>query len=97
MIQIVLLMLKLSLPGPKPESIPSSPTKRRKKRHSTNEEEEETEEDRLESYMDKLAVWQLTASMEDLVTNPGASSSKGNTKEERHWSQIFCEDVVEPL
>ena len=96
MIQIVLLMLKLSLPGPKPESIPSSPTKRRKKKRSTNEEEEETEEDRLESYMDKLAVWQLTASIDGLVSTTATQSSKTG-KTDRHWTQAFAEDVVDPL
>ena len=59
--------------------------------------EEETEEEPVESYMDKLAVWQLTSSVDDLTADMGASSSKGNTKEERHWTQVFCEDVVEPL
>lgn len=95
MIQILLNMLKLSLPGPKPCEIQQKPKKRRKKQVDPPPE---TDADRLESYMDKLSVWQLTSSINELA--PGlttSSSSQGNAKADRHWTQAFCEDVVESL
>jgi hypothetical protein len=48
-------------------------------------------QDRLESFMDKLSMWQLVHGLE--------SKSQTNTdgkKSDRDWMQIFCEDLVEP-
>ncbi|KAH8110399.1 hypothetical protein DFH11DRAFT_785139 [Phellopilus nigrolimitatus] len=89
MIQILLNMLKLSLPGPQPVTDMT-----KKKRKSKQSPPPETDEERLESYMDKIAVWQLTASLDELS---GMGSSQGNAKADRHWTHVFCEDVVEPL
>ena len=90
MIQILLNLLKLSLPGIKPAT-PKSPEKPRKKRKKVdNEPPPETDAERLESYMDKLSMWQLTSSLDDFVA--GIDKAK-----EKNWTQKFCEDVVEPL
>ncbi|KAH8110413.1 hypothetical protein DFH11DRAFT_1547516 [Phellopilus nigrolimitatus] len=73
---------------------------RRDRGYSEKEEEKEgksasrNRRGRLESYMDKIAVWQLTASLDELSD---IGSSQGNSKADRHWTHVFCEDVVEPL
>ncbi|KAF8452540.1 hypothetical protein L210DRAFT_846508 [Boletus edulis BED1] len=91
-IQILLYLLKLSLPGPcsplprvkipANDVVPSTKKKRQKERAkyivpSTHE--------RLESFMDKLSMWQLVINMNDLNKN----------RDERDWMQAFCENVVE--
>lgn len=94
MIQILLNLLKLSLPGPQPPSTEQkSPEKRRKRRKKTDDIPLETDAERLESYMDKLSMWQLTASLDDF----SAGAAKGTQKIDRDWAQAFCEDIVEPL
>ena len=91
MIQILLNMLKLALPGPQPQPSQEDSPKKKRKKKMEHDLRPETDEERLESFMDKIAVWQLTSSLEDI------GSSQGKTKAERHWTQGFCEDVVEPL
>ncbi|THH05192.1 hypothetical protein EW145_g4980 [Phellinidium pouzarii] len=96
MIQILLTMLKFSLPGP------STPTKSnhssKRKKRTKQIPSSETDEGRLESYMDKLAVWQLTETMDEFASTAATmGSSQGKAKADRHWTQVFCEDVVEPL
>ncbi|KAI8977748.1 hypothetical protein BD414DRAFT_466612 [Trametes punicea] len=62
-------------------------------------------EERLETYMDKLAMWQLMQTVDNtlgLVHKESAKSAangldKGVPKDGRDWMQVFCEDVVEPL
>lgn len=94
MIQILLNMLKLSLPGPQPSRAEeTSPEKRRKRRKKMDGIPVETDAERLESYMDKLSMWQLTASLDEL----SAGVAKGTQKTDRDWAQAFCEDIVEPL
>lgn len=107
MIQILLAMLKLSLPGPNPTDLEATKARKRRKKEKkkknvdvgNGEEEEEfpieTDAERLENYMDKLAVWQLTASINGLA--PMQSSKKDAQMEDRHWTQAFTEDVVDPL
>ena len=83
-IQILLYFLKLSLPGsppPPPESTKKQKRSREPPTPST------TTEDELEAFMDKLSMWQLIGNL-DIVGVPG-------TKEERDWTQIFAEDIVE--
>lgn len=101
MIQILLNMLKLSLPGPHPvPATEEDARKPRKKRKRSKQEDQplatETDEERVENYMDKLSMWQLTASL-DPSTAKHMASSKGEEKVERDWTQAFCEDIVEPL
>ncbi|KAH8110412.1 hypothetical protein DFH11DRAFT_1547514 [Phellopilus nigrolimitatus] len=48
-----------------------------------------TDEGRLESYMDKIAVWQLTASLDEFE---GTGSSQGNAKADRHWTHVQSSD-----
>ncbi|KAI5118414.1 hypothetical protein M0805_002866 [Coniferiporia weirii] len=97
MIQILLTMLKLSLPAP-PATKGEQSSKKKKKKRGKSEPPPETDEERLESYMDKLAVWQLTASLDELASaSAGTGSSMGKAKADRHWTQVFCEDVAEPL
>ena len=45
-------------------------------------------EDRLEGLMDKLVLWQLAL--------PDAEIGADGTKPVRDWTQIFCDDVVQP-
>ncbi|KAJ6621451.1 hypothetical protein B0H10DRAFT_987545 [Mycena sp. CBHHK59/15] len=83
-IQILLYLLKLSLPGPAPPPEVSSPNKRRK----LGDPSPPTLEDRLESFMDKLSMWQLVGTLEEGLLH--------RNKGDRDWMQSFCEDVVEP-
>ena len=54
--------------------------------------------ERLESFMDRLAVWQLTSSLNNnLASSQGEGSSQGKAKSDRHWTQAFSEDVVDKL
>ena len=87
-------MLKLSLPGPMPppetyrlDSPTSSPVKRRHKRAQPKTFVPSVE-DRLESFMDKLSMWQLVRGLGSEDQN--AASDAGD------WMQKFCEEIVEP-
>ena len=61
--------------------------------------------ERLESYMDKLATWQLMQGVDGALgrragaepPRNGLAQRKGGAtdKDERDWMQAFCEDVVE--
>jgi len=46
-------------------------------------------EDRLERLMDKLVLWQMAL--------PDAEIGADGTKPVRDWTQIFCDDVVQPV
>ena len=70
-----------------PDGASASP----KKRKQRNQSSVLSLEDKLESLMDKLAMWQLLRSIDDHGIN---SSSNGKPKDDRDWMQIFCEDVV---
>ena len=130
MIQIILYLLALSLPGPFPlppvdnETIgtdpsPLSPSKHSPRSHTSPKKSKKSKREEsptrlrakhkedtlvmLESYMDKLAVWQLTEGVEGWLGGIGSgrvSSSlkgKGKAKDDRDWTQVFCEDVVEKM
>ncbi len=45
-------------------------------------------EDRLEGLMDKLVLWQMAL--------PESEIGADGTKQVRDWTQIFCDDVVQP-
>ena len=93
MIQILITMLKISLPGPNPSARGRSLRKTKRK-----ELPEKNDEERLESFMDRLAVWQLTSSLDTgLSSSQGEGSSQGKAKSDRHWTQVFCEDVVDNM
>ncbi|KAG1759292.1 hypothetical protein EDD22DRAFT_906895 [Suillus occidentalis] len=104
-IQILLYFLKLFLPGPctplPPVEVPTTDNtsfistatlvrSRKKKKEKSNLIIPSSIE-RLESFMDKLSMWQLVSLMDtsrtEITTRP---------KNERDWMQKFCEDVVEP-
>ena len=59
---------------------------------SSDEEEDATPreilEDRLEGFMDRLVLWQMAL--------PDAEIGADGTKPVRDWTQMFCEDVVQP-
>ena len=95
MIQTLLLMLKISLPPL--ETL--NPEKTIKKKNKAKEQTTpETTETRLESYMDKLAVWQLTGTLgTSQLSSQSVNPSRLSRKEELHWTQVFYEDVVAPL
>ena len=101
-IQILLYMFKLCLPGT--PSLPPSldlnnPSKMRRpgKRPPipTPTEPILTLEEQLEAFMDKLAMWQLVGLVGDSL-NPDPAPRNRNARDERDWTQIFVEDVVEP-
>ncbi|KAF9244497.1 hypothetical protein BU15DRAFT_71481 [Melanogaster broomeanus] len=97
-LQILLYCLKLSLPGPcaplppvtiapsSADPVPPTKKKRRKERPKTVVP---SPTERLESFMDKLSMWQLVSLMDDAQKHPNQS------REQRDWMQIFCEEVVE--
>jgi hypothetical protein len=93
-IQILLHLMKLSLPPP--SQLPSSPKKnspsKRKAGAAPPERAAPSTEDRLESLMDRLSRWQLMSNIDS--TTPKGPSSAGI--DDRDWTQRFCEDVVEP-
>lgn len=88
-IQILLYLLKLSLPGPLPP--PESPSKSRKRSYKEPVPPPiASDEEFLEAFMDKLSMWQLVAGLE-------RAEMKTSTKDdERDWMQRFFEDIVEP-
>lgn len=95
-IQVLLHLLKISLPGPcssDPELTSGSPSKKRRRRKHESGVAVTTAEERLESYMDKLSTWQLLGSLSTIV--PDHSTSSRPVKEDRDWMQVFCEELVE--
>ncbi|KAJ7837693.1 hypothetical protein B0H13DRAFT_2421355 [Mycena leptocephala] len=60
-VQILLYMLKLSLPGPPSPLDVSSPSKKRRK---MGDPPPPSLEDRLEAFMDKLSMWQLVNTLD---------------------------------
>lgn len=64
-------------------------------------------EERVEFFMDKLCMLQLMSSLENVDRDTGTGNGRANesqsmtlsrqNKDDRDWSQLFCEDVVEPL
>ncbi|KAI0324047.1 hypothetical protein GY45DRAFT_1263602 [Cubamyces sp. BRFM 1775] len=74
-----------------------SPSKSKKRRRRDRERDQapppppQPLEERLESYMDKLAMWQL------LQSSAANGLGQDKQKDDRDWMQAFCEDVVEPL
>ncbi|KAF8556631.1 hypothetical protein OG21DRAFT_1482977 [Imleria badia] len=93
-IQILLYLLKLSLPGPcsplPPVKIPANdmvPSSKKKRQKERVKVVVPSAHERLESFVDKLSTWQLVINMKD--------SNKPANKDERDWMQAFCENVVE--
>jgi hypothetical protein len=97
-IQILLHLLKLSLPGHcppipvRPVPVPLRVPQRRRVQQSSDEDEDTTPrsilEDRLEGLMDRLVLWQMAF--------PDAEADADGTKPVRDWTQTFCDDVVQP-
>jgi hypothetical protein len=94
-VQILLHLLKLSLPGPAPPPCPIAPldppgSSPRKRRRRAKEPQAliPSVEDRLETFMDKLSMWQLISRLD--------RRDGDDSKDSRDWMQSFCEDVVEP-
>jgi hypothetical protein len=99
-VQILLYMLKLDLPEPLslpiPRPLPSSRVTKRPRLQPPTTDEDSTPrailEDRLESLMDRLMLWQMT--LPDPEEN---KDDDGLSKPIRDWTQVFCDDVVQPL
>ncbi|GLB40855.1 putative DNA replication regulator SLD3 [Lyophyllum shimeji] len=89
-IQILLYFLKLSLPGPMPP--PSPPPKRGKRKRSQQVSAEPPPEVCLETFMDKLAGWQLLGSHQTAAETLHASSKD----KPLDWMQSFFEEIVIP-
>ncbi|TCD65012.1 hypothetical protein EIP91_003333 [Steccherinum ochraceum] len=109
MIQILLHYILLSLSAPtKPTDslgdadLLASP-KKRKRTPPELVVSYEVLEERLEGFMDKLAMWQLTDSLEKLDSEGSHlrqgqnDKGKGKQADDRDQLQIFCEDIVEPI
>ncbi|TFY74267.1 hypothetical protein EWM64_g9745, partial [Hericium alpestre] len=58
-------------------------------------------EDRLESLMDRLVLWQMalpaTDAEQDAFDTEGTQKQAAVGRELRDWTQEFCEDIVQPL
>jgi len=93
-IQILLHFLKLSLPGPIPPATPDLASPKKPKRSSRSEPKAviPSTEDCLESFMDKLSMWQLMNGLDPALRRPAV---KNGQLDERDWMQVFCEDLVE--
>ena len=109
MIQILLHFLLLSLIDP-PRNVAEemeplllrSPRKSKKNDHMDHSGQSfDVIEAHLESFMDKLSMWQLTSAFDRTVagheqTPKLHTKGKGRQFDERDWMQVFCEAVVEP-
>ena len=111
-IQILLHLLKLSLPGHcppipvRPVPVPLRVPKRRRVQQSSDEDEDTTPrsilEDRLEGLMDRLVLWQMAGPSFGRwlvlwqMAPPDAEADADGTKPVRDWTQTFCDDVVQP-
>ncbi|KAF4569907.1 hypothetical protein EYR40_008887 [Pleurotus pulmonarius] len=84
LVQILLYMLKLSLPV-QPQ-LETSPRKRKRKGRTDEPANSLTPEDILESFMDKLSAWQHVQNLEPVAS----------TKDDLDWMQTFCQHVLEP-
>ncbi|KAI0046316.1 hypothetical protein FA95DRAFT_1560179 [Auriscalpium vulgare] len=104
-IQILLHLLKLSLPGhcppPTIRHVPLPPAQKGRKlhhrAHSSSEDEASLTphailEDRVEGLMDRLGLWQMA--IDDTGRDDAADKS---VKQLRDWTQVFCDDIVQPL
>ena len=90
-------MYKLSLPGPSPP-LPVPAGKKRRRRIDVEMDPDPTTEDYIETYMDKLSTWQLGSALDGPRSNQTAEKPPGNPKsktDDRDWTQIFAEDIVE--
>lgn len=90
----MLYFLKLSLPGPQPPDPAEqngSPSKKRKRWKPKAKVVTLSVQERLESFMDKLATWQILNSFD------ARGQKQSMKKDERDWMQVFCEDVIEKL
>jgi DNA replication regulator SLD3 len=94
-IQILLHFFLLQYPRP-----PTDENTAKKKRKKSNQKERLSTyiplEDRLESMMDKLAVWQLLSSIDKEQDRKNQTKGKGRVDDDRDWMQRFCQDIVQP-
>ena len=114
MIQILLCFLLLSLPGPseteqtspKVHSIDAPSPSPKKRKRSTADRIPIQLDERLESFMDRLSMWQLMGDIDETAggdqsgppSRPGPhDKGKGKAMDERDWMQKFGEDIVQPL
>ncbi|KAF9653575.1 hypothetical protein BDM02DRAFT_3257668 [Thelephora ganbajun] len=92
-IQIILHLFRLCRPISYPIAQSAGETSASpKKRKERNKPSTLSLEDKLESLMDKLAMWQLLRSIDDHGIN---ASGSGKSEDNRDWMQIFCEEVVQ--
>ena len=105
-IQILLHLLKLSLPGRCPcapvRPVPVHTRKRRRGQLQLSGDDDGDDdddgkveatprsilEDHVEGLMDRLVLWQMAL--------PDTEANADGTKTVRDWTQVFCDDVVQP-
>jgi hypothetical protein len=99
-IQILLHFFLLQHPRPTPSSAEQTTTKKKRKKHGQKQQVPTniSLEARLESLMDKLAMWQLLSSIDTRKErrNQTKGKEKGKVYDDRDWMQRFCEDIVQP-
>ncbi|KAH7100547.1 hypothetical protein BKA62DRAFT_705758 [Auriculariales sp. MPI-PUGE-AT-0066] len=95
-IQVLLYMINISLPPAPPPVHTSSVEPQRKRKRGRKEKGQMQElpplDARVEFFMDKLSIWQLT-------DNLAMASDTDDVDQDpvKDWAQLFCEEVVEPL
>ncbi|KAF7317687.1 hypothetical protein MKEN_00856400 [Mycena kentingensis (nom. inval.)] len=88
-VQILLHLLKLSLPGPSPPPYTSQSPRKKRRKLGEREPPPASLEDRLEAFMDKLSMWQLMSTLD-------TGLKQRHDDADRDWMQVFCAEVVEP-
>ena len=86
-VQILLYFLLLSLPGPQPPPLGSSPKKRKRKHPRQPVVSPPSLRETVEGFMDKFSTWQLIFALEN---------NKVENKDELDWMQHFFLEVINP-
>jgi len=86
-------MLNITLPPLSEPVATASPSRKRKRKAKEVDAAPPPLDARLEFFMDKLAIWQLT----DGLAKSFEGIEQDDNEPAKDWAQTFCEDVVEQL